>query len=1118
MNFTCAASLIGILMTSAVIAAPTITGVTAQQRYPWNGKVDITYTISGDIAAMAKEQGLLTSLKVTATDRVANKTYTASSLSGDTGLGNGTHKCVWDMGAQGLAFVSTNVVFSVSCETTPALYCVIDLSGGTNAASYPVTYLASPPSGGFNVAMYKTTKLVLKRIEPGTFTMCEEYQTTLTKPFYIGVFEMTQKQYQLVTGCTPSYFSGDKLPVEQISYAKIRGSSSGADWPSSSAVDSSSFMGKLRERTGLNFDLPTEAQHEYASLSGAEGLYRYCDSTYMWYHNNSSSKTHEVGTKEPNAWGLYDMYGNVGELCLDWKGNLSNPQTDPKGASSGVGRIYRGGTFQTQLNYFSLRTSADPSYSSGLVGFRLAKELTSHVAPILGSSTPITVGSPDPPVISPESGVVSWPLSVTMSCATEGAVIRYTTDGTEPTAESPVYQRFRISEKTTVKAIAVKDGVSSAVAVAEYASGLCSNPVVTAAAAFTGSKTSVALSCPQDGAVIRYTLDGSSPNAGSAVYSAPFFVTNSCTVKAYATYPDYFDSEVVAFSIEKVWGIGDTMGDPDQVFATGGDAGFVRVTDATAPLGEAMKSGAITHNQTSTMMTTATGGGTVSFQWRTSCEKDDEDLFQWDHAEFEVDGVVVARLDGVTEWQTVSQTLAGDGPHTLVWRYVKDEVNSAGDDCCHVADYRWTPTGPAMPVISPANGVVTAWPVTVTISCATEGAVIHYTTDGTTPTVDSPTYRRFRISEPTTVKAVAVKDGRVSEVAVAEYAMGRCANPVVTAASSFIGSKTSVTLSCATEGAAIRYTLDGSTPDAASAVYSASFDVTNSCTVKAYATYPDYFDSEVVAFSIEKVWGIGDTLGAPDQAFTTGGDAGFVRVADATAPLGESMKSGAITHNQTSTLSTTVSGPGTVSFQWKASCEDSSGEYDWDHAEFWVDSTRIAQLDGETAWQTVAQSVSGDGEHTLLWRYVKDYEESEGEDCCWVADFCWMSAVSETQTTDVPVPYDWLRDYFPETPDEYNSYEAAANADAANGVNKVWECYVAGISPTNETQVFRTVISWENSEPKISWEPKLAADEEVKRVYTEIGKTNLNDNGWTDVSPANRDGMKFFKVKVEMRQ
>ena len=76
---------------------------------------------------------------------------------------------------------------------------------------------------------------------------------------------------------------------------------------------------------------------------------------------------------------------------------------------------------------------------------------------------------------------------------------------------------------------------------------------------------------------------------------------------------------------------------------------------------------------------------------------------------------------------------------------------------------------------------------------------------------------------------------------------------------------------------------------------------------------------------------------------------------------------------------------------------------------------------------------------------------------------------------------------------------------------------VAGINTTIVTQFFRTIVSWENGEHKISWEPKLTADEESKRVYTEIGKTNLADKGWTNVSPANRDVMRFFKVKVEMK-
>ena len=367
-----------IMLAANSFAAPAITGVTAQQRYPWNGKVDIAYTVS-DVEAAANEQGLATSLKVTATDRDAGKTYTASSLSGDTGLENGTHECVWDMDAQGLSFKSTNVVFSVSCETTPATYCVIDLSAGSSASSYPVTYLASPPSGGFNVDAYKTTKLVLKRIEAGSFKMYySSLDVTLTKPFFIGLFEVTQKQYSLVIGSNPSNFSGDKLPVEKVSYDAIRGSSNGSKWPSSSAVDATSFMGKLRARTGLDFDLPTEAQWEYACRAGTTTDYSYGDNpsgNYMWFKNNSSSKTHEVGTKQPNPWGLYDMHGNVWEWCLDWHASIGGG-TDPKGSSSGSLRVLRGGNWNASICNSSVRESARTWNMYSGFGFRLVRTIT----------------------------------------------------------------------------------------------------------------------------------------------------------------------------------------------------------------------------------------------------------------------------------------------------------------------------------------------------------------------------------------------------------------------------------------------------------------------------------------------------------------------------------------------------------------------------------------------------------------------------------------------------------------------------------------------------------------------------------------------------------------------
>ncbi len=276
-----------------------------------------------------------------------------------------------------------------------ALYCVIDLSGGPNAMSYPVTYLNREPKGGFNTSEYKTTKLVLKRVEAGTFVMGDSsednnkpHSVTLTKPFYMGLFEVTQKQWYLVMGLNPSRFSGNANPVERVSYDDIRGSSAGAKWPVSNAVNSSSFLGRLRNRTKLDFDLPTESQWEYACRAGTETKFSYGDNengAYMWYDDNSSDKTHEVGTKLPNKWGFYDMHGNVREWCLDWydayEYKFGKDRTDPKGSSSasssGSYRVLRGGcwSYYASRCTSSRRSSDNPSDSYIYIGFRLSRTL-----------------------------------------------------------------------------------------------------------------------------------------------------------------------------------------------------------------------------------------------------------------------------------------------------------------------------------------------------------------------------------------------------------------------------------------------------------------------------------------------------------------------------------------------------------------------------------------------------------------------------------------------------------------------------------------------------------------------------------------------------------------------
>lgn len=364
-------------------ATPQVKNVKAFQQYPWENKVCISYEVEGNVAASAGN-GNTPFLVIMAKDKTTGKMLVESDdscLSGDTGVTAGAHKVVWDIGAQGATINSANIMFTVMyCDE---LYLVADLSAGANASTYPFSYLGSVPSGGWTDT-YKTTKLVLRRIPAGTFKMQNTSNVTLTKPFYMGVFEVTQKQYTLVMGSNPSNFTGDALPVERVSYNTIRGSSNGAMWPSSSAVDSTSFMGKLRARTGLNFDLPTEAQWEYTCRAGTTTTYYWGNSmndSYTWYGGNSNGTAHKVGTKTPNAWGLYDMSGNVCEWCLDWMGTLTYG-TDPKGPSeSSLGRVFRGGCWNFDAASWctsSYRRSGDPSFGSSIDGFRLVRTLSNE--------------------------------------------------------------------------------------------------------------------------------------------------------------------------------------------------------------------------------------------------------------------------------------------------------------------------------------------------------------------------------------------------------------------------------------------------------------------------------------------------------------------------------------------------------------------------------------------------------------------------------------------------------------------------------------------------------------------------------------------------------------------
>jgi len=187
-------------------------------------------------------------------------------------------------------------------------------------------------------------KMEFVRIPAGKFVMGNKdfddtlpHEVTITKDYWMQTTETTQGQWGAVMGKNPSHFKGADLPVEMVSWE-----------------DCQEFLKKLNEKAkdqlkGKAATLPTEAEWEYACRAGEKGKWCFGDdekklSEYAWYEENSGDKTHPVGQKKANAWGLYDMHGNVWEWCEDWYEKYpSEAVTDPTGPAKGEYRCLRGG-------------------------------------------------------------------------------------------------------------------------------------------------------------------------------------------------------------------------------------------------------------------------------------------------------------------------------------------------------------------------------------------------------------------------------------------------------------------------------------------------------------------------------------------------------------------------------------------------------------------------------------------------------------------------------------------------------------------------------------------------------------------------------------------------------
>jgi formylglycine-generating enzyme required for sulfatase activity len=188
------------------------------------------------------------------------------------------------------------------------------------------------------------------------------HEVTLTKPYYLGRYEVTQEQYQQVMGNNPSHFKGRDLPAEQVSWN-----------------DAQEFCKKASEGTGLAVRLPTDAEWEHACRAGTRRTYYTGDTEAdldraAWYGKNSGNTTHPVGQKTPNAWGVHDMHGNVWEWCQDcYEPYKAEAAVDPQGPAQGAGRVLRGGSWLSfpRRCRTAFRFRYLPDYRLDLIGFRV---------------------------------------------------------------------------------------------------------------------------------------------------------------------------------------------------------------------------------------------------------------------------------------------------------------------------------------------------------------------------------------------------------------------------------------------------------------------------------------------------------------------------------------------------------------------------------------------------------------------------------------------------------------------------------------------------------------------------------------------------------------------------